>query len=46
MPIRARARALAGDPSRVTKALATGAQHAHGMAKEAMMQVKKIMGLD
>jgi tryptophanyl-tRNA synthetase len=44
-PIRARAKELAADPKRITKTLAAGADHAKGVARETMGEVKKKMGL-
>jgi len=45
VPIRANAKALAGDPNRITKTLAAGADHAREVARETMREVKKKMGL-
>jgi tryptophanyl-tRNA synthetase len=44
-PIRTKAKELAADPKRVTKALAAGAEHAQGVAGKTMVEVKKKMGL-
>ncbi len=45
VPIRAKAKALAGDPNKITKTLAAGADHAREVARETMREVKKKMGL-
>src|ERR1700716_1510970 len=44
-PIRARAKQLAADPKKITDTLAAGADHARGVARETMGEVKKKMGL-
>jgi tryptophanyl-tRNA synthetase len=43
-PIRAKAKELAADPKRVTKALVAGAEHAKGVAGKTMVEVKKKKG--
>jgi tryptophanyl-tRNA synthetase len=44
-PIRAKAKELAADPKKIAKTLAAGAEHARGVARETMGEVKKKMGL-
>jgi tryptophanyl-tRNA synthetase len=44
-PIRARAKELAGDPVKISKTLAAGADHARTVARATMGEVKKKMGL-
>jgi tryptophanyl-tRNA synthetase len=44
-PIRARAKEIAGHPKQVKETLATGAKHAHKIARQTMGEVKKKMGL-
>jgi tryptophanyl-tRNA synthetase len=44
-PIRARAKEIAGNPAKMKKDLAAGAEHARSIASETMGEVKKKMGL-
>jgi tryptophanyl-tRNA synthetase len=44
-PIRSRAKEIAGNPEKMKKDLAAGAEHARSIASETMAEVKKKMGL-
>jgi tryptophanyl-tRNA synthetase len=44
-PIRSRAKEIAGNPAKMKKDLAAGAEHARSIASETMGEVKKKMGL-
>ena len=44
-PIRARAKEIAGNPDKMKKDLATGAEHARSVAAATMREVKQKMGL-
>ena len=44
-PIRARAKEIAGNPEKMKKDLATGADHARAVASKTMGEVKQMMGL-
>ena len=45
VPIRSRAREIAGNPSSVVDALEAGAERARGVARETMREVREKMGL-